>query len=335
MSGADNAVSSRRVALSVCGLLLVASLVWLYCSCLPYARGIVPFTFLSKRTPLKPPSDSNSGALNAHNMTIWFVESSNETCLNGRQACSIESASFRNPKSRVVLLTTGRLSADCDYYRALCSLSNFRDFRLNLTEAFSETPLESWYRSRNWTRGPYGIEDLSDGIRLAVLWKRGGTYLDLDVIVLKDLSALRNSVMFEVTGQLTNSVLFFDKGHPFVGEALRRCAQEYDAVRWGSCGPSLLGRIYYSWKNWPGRGQVRFRERDTFFAVGYNAWTLFFEPSKTSSVFEATAWSYGVHLWNKLSHGVRVVTGSGTALDVLSRFNCPRVYEVMMSRKFF
>ncbi|XP_054931793.1 lactosylceramide 4-alpha-galactosyltransferase-like [Dermacentor andersoni] len=298
-----------------------------------FVPGISHFTLSSKQRFLQHQSIASYDAFQASDVTIWFVESSNETNLKGRQACSIESASLHNPNVRVLLLTTGHLSPNCEFYKALSSLRNFASLKLNLTDTFSDTPLDSWHRSRNWTKGLYGIEDLSDGIRLAVLWKHGGIYLDLDIIVLKELSELSNSVMFEVTGQLTNSVLCFDKAHPFIGEALKRCSEEYDTVRWGSCGPSLLGRIYHSWRN--ARKVVRFRERDTFFAVGYDTWMSFFEPSKTGWVFETVSNSYGVHLWNKLSHGVRVVVGSGSALDVLARFNCPTVYKVIKSKQFF
>lgn len=320
-------------ATTVSVLLSLGLLVWLYRSFLPYGSGISHFRLLSKQRVLRQQSIASDDAFHASDVTIWFVESSNETDLKGRQACSIESASLHNPSVRVFLLTTGQLSPNCDYYKALSSLENFASLKLNLTDTFSNTPLDSWHRSRNWTEGPYSIEHLSDGIRLAVLWKHGGIYLDLDIIVLKELSELSNSVMFEVTGQLTNSVLYFDKAHPFIGEALKRCAEEYDAVRWGSCGPSLLTHIYNSWSN--GRNVVRFRERDTFFAVGYDTWMSFFEPSKTGWVFDTVSNSYGVHLWNKLSHGVRVVVGSGSALDVLARFNCPSVYKVMKSKQFF
>ncbi|XP_037285864.2 lactosylceramide 4-alpha-galactosyltransferase-like [Rhipicephalus microplus] len=313
-------------------LLLLVLMAWVYQVYLPTPAGITNFPLLSKCLQ-RHQSIISDVIIHTDDIIIWFVESSNETCLKGRQACSIESALLHNPSARVILLTTGQLSADCDYYKALSSLENFASFKPNLTDTFSDTPIYSWYKSRNWTMGPYRIEDLSDGIRLAVLWKYGGIYLDLDVIVLNSLLELNNSVMFEVTGQLTNSVLYFHKAHPFIGEALKRCAEEYSAVRWGSCGPSLLGRVYYSWSN--GRKVVRFRERETFFAIGYDAWMSFFQPSKTGSVFEAVANSYGVHLWNKLSHGVRNVVGSGSALDVMARFNCPTVYTIMKSKKFF
>lgn len=331
----NNATLYRSIAIACCVILLV-SFAWLYESCLQYSTGRSTFGLLiSKRRVFSGRWRFLDNTLPHESNAIWFVESSNETSLNGRQACAIESAALRNPSSPVVLLTTGQLSPGDGYYQALQSLPNFRAFNVNLSDVFSDTPLEAWYHSRNWTSGPYRIEDLSDGVRLAVLWKHGGTYLDLDIIVMKSLSDLRNSVMFEVTGQLTNSALFFDREHPFVEKALRRCAREYNSSLWGSCGPSLLGRMYYAWNNLPSGGLVKFLGRESFFAVGYGAWMSFFEPSKTGWVFEVVAPSYGVHLWNKLSHGVRAVVGSGSAIDVLARFNCPRVYDVMASRTFF
>ncbi|KAH9365590.1 hypothetical protein HPB48_009202 [Haemaphysalis longicornis] len=169
----NNAAVYRAIAIACCVILLVG-LAWLYESCLQYSNGRHTFgQLISRQRFFLRRWQAFDNTLPDESNAIWFIESSNETYLKGRQACAVESASLHNPSLPVVLLTTGQLSPDGGYYEALQSLPNFRALRVNLTDVFNETPLDLWYQSRNWTSGPYRIEDLSDGVRLAVLVETG------------------------------------------------------------------------------------------------------------------------------------------------------------------
>ena len=50
-----------------------------------------------------------------------------------------------------------------------------------------DTPLEAWLRSGKLEKSGFRLTHTSDVLRFLTLWKYGGLYLDLDVIVVKSL----------------------------------------------------------------------------------------------------------------------------------------------------
>lgn len=278
---------------------------------------------------LEPSAGNHSQNLSPGTDIIWFVESAFHQSLDGRQACAIESAAHHNPNVQVHLLTTGDLLASDDYVRLFSTIPNFKTTRLDLSAVFKSTPLESWYESERFQKSRNHVEDLSDALRYLTLWRHGGIYLDLDVVVLRSLRGLRNAVVLESERVPANGILFFDKGHGFLSAALKTCAQVYSPGAWGSCGPSLLRRLS---QNPSLKDMVTFLRTDSFLAVHYDNWKWFFDPNFAGKVFAALRESYGAHVWNKLSKDADMGVGSGSAYDVLARFNCPRVYQVMKSK---
>lgn len=109
--------------------------------------------------------------------------------LHKRQACVIESAAKMNPDYKVYLLyscpISGRLDDSSEYVKTIFTYPNVKLWKLNIARHFSETPLEKWdfraaIKSSEWPN-----EHSSDVLRFLTLWKYGGTYLDLDVVILK------------------------------------------------------------------------------------------------------------------------------------------------------
>nr|XP_037284912.1 lactosylceramide 4-alpha-galactosyltransferase-like [Rhipicephalus microplus] len=150
---------------------------------------------------------------------IWFLETSNRTRLNAKEACSIESACRHNKNYIIHLLSTGNISTyECQYIRLLSKLPNFQHSGLNPSAELAETPLEPLYAEGGALhRSPYFVAHLSDFLRYVVLWSRGGVYLDTDVIVIRSLEGIKNSLFYQsrTPGEsVANGILFFDKHHP-------------------------------------------------------------------------------------------------------------------------
>ncbi|XP_077553483.1 lactosylceramide 4-alpha-galactosyltransferase-like [Haemaphysalis longicornis] len=145
---------------------------------------------------------------------IWFLETSYRNNLTARAACSIESACRHNRNHTVHLLSTGNIR-HCPYHDILSSLGNFKSESLNVTALLKDTPLLSVYSGGALNKSAFAVEHLSDLLRYAVLWHKGGIYLDTDVIVLKSLSGITNSAVYErENGPVANGVLVFDARHP-------------------------------------------------------------------------------------------------------------------------
>ncbi|KAD6120353.1 hypothetical protein E3N88_11624 [Mikania micrantha] len=185
---------------------------------------------------------------------------------------------------------------------------------------FNNTPAKSWFdHMKNGNRDPGEIplaQNLSNLIRLVVLYKYGGVYLDTDFITLKDFSGLRNSIgaqsatRFGNWTRLNNAVLIFDKNHPLLYNFIEEFALTFDGNRWGHNGPYLVSRVVE-------RGAVSnlsVLPPEAFYPVD---WTriggLFKRPVNRAhtrwveaKVVQLEESSYGVHLWNKQSRKLRI-----------------------------
>lgn len=191
------------------------------------------------------------------------------------------------------------------------------------------TPAERWFdelMKGNVDPGEIPLaQNLSNLLRLVVLYKYGGIYLDTDFIILKNFSALRNSIGAQSMGastknwtRLNNAVLIFDKKHPLLYKFIEEFALSFDGNKWGYNGPYLVSRV---------------TERMTIEEKGYNItvlpplafypvdWNriggLFKKPVNRvtlkwvkAKLLQLSEETYGVHLWNKQSRRLRIEEGS-------------------------
>lgn len=74
--------------------------------------------------------------------------------------------------------------------KALQSYKNINFNFINISSYSEDSPLRDFIKSGKLDRSKYFRSHLSDVLRYLSLWKYGGTYLDLDVIVLKPLDSI-------------------------------------------------------------------------------------------------------------------------------------------------
>lgn len=127
---------------------------------------------------------------------------------------------------------------------------------------FAGSPLAPWwaameasyidlYSGRSPAEGQNFYSHVSDAIRLAVLYRHGGTYLDFDMLVLRSLYGFRNALGQEhpTDGyQLNFAAAVFDRGHPFLWALMMRFRQAYKKDCWVCVGPSLVSRVGAQWE---------------------------------------------------------------------------------------
>lgn len=92
---------------------------------------------------------------------------------------------------------------------ALLSYKNVRFKYLDKHEFSMDTPLEAWLMTDTLEKSNFVISHTSDALRYLTLWKFGGTYLDLDVIVTKPMN-LRNFACAESKKFMNGAVLNLD-----------------------------------------------------------------------------------------------------------------------------
>ncbi|XWS19905.1 hypothetical protein CRYUN_Cryun31cG0056300 [Craigia yunnanensis] len=117
----------------------------------------------------------------------------------------------------------------------------------NLDELLKDTPTHVfasvWFE---WRKTKFYATHYSELVRLAALYKYGGIYLDSDIIVLKPLLALNNSVGLEdqlAGSSLNGALMAFRKQSLFIMECLKEFYLTYDdtQLRWN--GADLLSRV--------------------------------------------------------------------------------------------
>ncbi len=114
-----------------------------------------------------------------------------------RQACAIESAARMNPKHEVFVLfaspvgfrdsTVSNLPTNIE---VLKTYPNVHLRNVNLWKYVEDTPLESWLSNNTLFESMYFHEHLSQVLRYLTLYKFGGLYLDLDLIVQRNFDEL-------------------------------------------------------------------------------------------------------------------------------------------------
>lgn len=137
------------------------------------------------------------------------METSGESCLTARQACSVESAARSNPNAIISvhmensgLQKQNQIKAQLAGQTRNCALTNklFNEWnnvklvREDLIQHLRNTTLWRLHEKSLLSRSIHPLTHRSDAVRVAMLWKYGGLYLDLDCLVFRPLYCLQNTV---------------------------------------------------------------------------------------------------------------------------------------------
>lgn len=165
--------------------------------------------------------------------SIFFIETrlEREHSIDSHQACSIESAgetmhllyihdfqchdflAIMYPERNIyVMFVTTTNDVQLNYSKLPEAILNYKNVHfkyLNMHEFSKNTPLEAWLLTDKLEKSRFKISHTSDALRFLTLWKFGGTYLDLDVIVTKPTD-LRNFACAESQKFLNAAVLDLD-----------------------------------------------------------------------------------------------------------------------------
>lgn len=162
--------------------------------------------------------------------SIYFHETSCRGWLNSRQACAIESAARAHSNWNIYVLFAGPVTAknlNSNSFNILKQIKNVNFKRVHIVDYAKETPLEQLVGEGALNRTRWRISHTSDMLRYLSLYKWGGVYLDLDVVVVKSFEGLeknwaaRESVDVVAAGALAFST--DDLGRKVADAAIRYC----------------------------------------------------------------------------------------------------------------
>ncbi|XP_057756134.1 uncharacterized protein LOC130975341 [Arachis stenosperma] len=195
-----------------------------------------------------------------------------------------------------------------------------------------DTPAELWLEQINsGTKDPGYVplsNNLSNLIRLTILYKYGGVYMDTDLIVLRDFSNLRNTIGAQSLDPVTrhwvilnNGVMIFDINHPILLEFMQEFATTFNGNKWGYNGPQLVQRVIERMGGTEGFNLTILPPRAFYPVDRVRAWRFLKKPQDESE----SRWVenqlndlsgreiYSVHLWNKRTKDLEIEEGSVVA----------------------
>ena len=193
---------------------------------------------------------------------------------------------------------------------------------------FKNTMGEVWFnrlKKRKINPGEISLgQNLSNLLRLALLYKFGGIYMDTDFVVLKSFSGLRNVIgaqtMDLATGnwsRLNNAVMIFDEQHPLLLKFIEEFALTFNGNKWGHNGPYLVSRVV---SKISGRTGFNFTvlPPPAFYPVDWSKIPSFFKGPRdkphskwlAGKLLHVRMQSFAVHLWNRHSNNLKVEKGS-------------------------
>ncbi|EDW29195.1 GL19577 [Drosophila persimilis] len=271
--------------------------------------------------------------------------------LTARQACAIESAALHNPNFQVFVLFAGPTYRPSPKGRnnsnqqplvdAILSYSNVHLRNLNLWRYAAGTPIEEWLKDGSLFRSRYLFSHISDFLRYLTLYRYGGLYLDMDVVVLQKMEDVPpNYTGAESNTHLAAGVMSLAAtgfGHEIAESCLRDFQHNFAGKDWGNNGPGVITRVA---QQICGTKDITLMQEDSkrclgfkvygrgaFYAVPWKQWRDFFEPEKLEETMGRTKDSYVVHVWNKHSNQLPIKVGSNNAYAKYAEQNCPRAYR--------
>ncbi|KAJ0028215.1 hypothetical protein Pint_35201 [Pistacia integerrima] len=218
----------------------------------------------------------------------------------------------------------------------------------NVPFVVKNTPAEAWLeelKSGNKDPGKFPLyNNLSNLIRLAILYRYGGVYLDTDFIVMRNFTGLRNAVGVQVIDRNTqnwssvnNALMIFDIAHPILVEFLREFATTFDGNIWGHNGPNMLSRVIQRLNvGSTAPYNITILPIKAFYLAGWLQIPELYKKPTTEqeskrvedTVAELNRESYALHLWNRLTRDLVIEEGSVIQRTIASRcFICRDTYN--------
>ncbi|XP_039009016.1 lactosylceramide 4-alpha-galactosyltransferase-like [Hibiscus syriacus] len=258
---------------------------------------------------------------------VWFSPAQS---FGVREFSAVDSLFKASPKGCLMILSPSLDSRQGD--RILKPLINggFKVLAVtpDLPFLLKNTPAESWFNElKSGRQDPGSIPlsyNLSNLIRLAMLYKYGGVYLDVDFVILKDFIGLRNAIGAQSISTITKkwtringAAMIFDEGHPILYDFLEEFAATYDGSKWGHNGPYLISRVIQRVENKPGYNFTILPPK-TFYPMDWIKIARYFKKPCTESeqkwveymLIELERSTYAIHIWNHRTKELAIEDGS-------------------------
>ncbi|XP_044965300.1 uncharacterized protein At4g19900 [Hordeum vulgare subsp. vulgare] len=274
-------------------------------------------------------------------MRVFMVWNSPQWAYGVRHQRGLESLLQQHPDACVVVLSeTLELETFHEFvkegYKVAVAVPS-------LDELLEGTPTHIfasvWYEWRKTINYPLHYSEL---VRLAALYRYGGIYLDSDVIVLKPLKSLRNTIgtVKEVSrgSSFSGAVLAFEKQSPFLLECLKEWYSTYDDTLMQWNGAELMTRVIRNHSDSDSNREhleIQLEPSFTFYPINSTDINWYFlEPDSAAERAQHDAlfskilnYSTTFHFWNSITSSL--VPESNSLVERILNHYCLHCLDVL------
>ncbi|XP_070509463.1 lactosylceramide 4-alpha-galactosyltransferase-like [Chironomus tepperi] len=258
-----------------------------------------------------------------------------------RQACSIESAAVTNENVKVfIVLVSPYKTLDQVKYtpamEAILSYKNVHVNSMNLLQFSADALYDNFVANGNLLKSRFVKQHTSDFVRMLILIKYGGTYIDTDMIVRKKLKDLPSNFICRDHGFLNAAIIRLQNnlgkkvGKLFIDDLIRN----FNGSEWGWNGPLMLTRVLTDLCQTSNVNEMincngfHVLNEDICYPINGLEWNQLFNEQHASKVLQSVEHSYFVHFWNKLSQHEKIACNSSAAYAQLARKFCPKTFSL-------
>uniref|UniRef100_A0ABD2WQ84 Alpha-1,4-N-acetylglucosaminyltransferase n=2 Tax=Trichogramma TaxID=7490 RepID=A0ABD2WQ84_9HYME len=262
--------------------------------------------------------------------------------INCRQACAIESAAYSNAEMSVILLYINPFKLSNHSLNLISKLlkyyPNIQVRRILVEEYMKYTPIEKWFASGILQSSRWPNSHMSDILRYLTLWKFGGIYLDLDVVVTTSLVNLTNFAGAEDWMDVAAGVISFSEnglGRRIANGCLRDLMRNFRGDLWGNNGPGVITRTLQKFcsvkyaKDMTSKRCNGFKvfPPSVFYPIFYKDWRRYFQTEDFNATMKLINSARAIHLWNKLSFAEKVYHNSKVPYAIIAEKYCPHTFN--------
>ncbi|XP_068220974.1 lactosylceramide 4-alpha-galactosyltransferase-like isoform X1 [Palaemon carinicauda] len=279
---------------------------------------------------------------------IFLIESTCSPHPLYRSWCSVESWAAQHPEKTVWFILVSPFLDDVTGVRKslFSQYSNIRIVTSNLEEIFSETPLWELFNSDKWLRGTSWAKiNLSDMLRVALVWKWGGIYADTDSICIRSTSNLTDAVGMESDSRINNAILIGQPRHKVFRMLMEDIQKNFRGDIWGAIGPQAITRVMNELcktnnfveiaKNDKGCANMTVLPIESLYPIPYQQYKKYTEDGKETDLAKLFNSSYTLHFWNKLTMNTPVSVKGHSILITAAKTFCPVTYNIATSNSNF
>ncbi|CAB4059661.1 A4GALT [Lepeophtheirus salmonis] len=213
--------------------------------------------------------------------------------------------------------------------KELCALESAAN--IDLTYVFKGTVIENLWLQNRIQKSVHYNSHMSDILRYWFVYNYGGTYLDSDVIVLKEMPINYNFAGVENVDSflVASGIIHFTQHHKLLKMILADISKNFDGTAWINNGPAmftsnLIKLCKATTMETINRGKchnIQLLPPNAFYSIYYPSWQLYFDTGSKEVVKKQLNNSLVAHYWGKLSSKTKVK--SGMPIYDLALEKCP------------